>query len=428
MVSCDHGRANRQAFVARRAHANRLANRFLVRETALALRATLDFLKTEAGGGVALATSALVALILANSPWAHVYFDLINAPFTIRIGDFTEAMTVRDWVKDGLMAVFYFVVGLEIKQEVLKGELSSPRKLALPVSAAVGGMIGPALIYLAFNLHGGGGAANGWPTGVATDIAFALAALALVGRGLPESLRLFLLALAIADDIGAVGLIGVLFTGHVHPWALVGAALTLAALIGISEWRDAPFLFRVIGFTVLGAFTLKSGLSTSLAGVAAALTVPIGARRPAQEGVLKHFMESVHPYVAYGVLPLFAFTAAGVPLAGHALADLVSPVTLGVAAGLFIGKQAGVMGMVFLMIRSGWARRPTGASWLELYGVALLCGVGFTMSLYIAALAFPDEMADTHAQAVLGIGIGSLLSAAGGIAVLRTAASRRRRA
>jgi NhaA family Na+:H+ antiporter len=392
----------------------------------LALRATLDFLKTEAGGGAALAISALAALIIANSPWAHAYFDLINRPFAIQLGDYAQTLTLRDWVKDGLMAVFYFVVGLEIKQEVLKGELSSPRKLALPVGAALGGMLGPALVYLLINLRTGG-VLHGWPTGVATDIAFALAALALVGRGLPESLRLFLLALAIADDIGAVGLIGLLFTDHVHPWALVGAALTLAALIGISEWRDAPFLFRVIGFTVLGAFTLKSGVSTSIAGVAAALTVPIGARRPAQEGVLKHFMESVHPYVAFGVLPLFAFTAAGVPLAGHALADLMGPVTLGVAAGLFLGKQAGVMGAVFLMIRTGLARRPTGATWLELYGVALLCGVGFTMSLYIGALAFPVALADVHAQAVLGVAVGSLASAAAGVAVLRFAATRRKR-
>ena len=390
----------------------------------MALRATLDFLKTEAGGGVALATSALAALVLANSPWAHVYFDLINAPFTIRIGDFTEALTVRDWVKDGLMAVFYFVVGLEIKQEVLKGELSSPRKLALPVGAAVGGMIGPVAIYLALNA-GPGGSPQGWPTGVATDIAFALAALALVGRGLPESLRLFLLALAIADDIGAASLIAALFTGHIHPWALVGAALTLAALIGLSEWKEAPFLFRVIGFTVLGAFTLKSGVSTSLAGVAAALTVPIGARRPAQEGVLKHFMESVHPYVAFAILPLFAFTAAGVPLSGRAWADLVSPITLGVAAGLFLGKQAGVLGVSFVMIRAGLARRPTGASWIELWGVSLLCGIGFTMSLYIAALAFPGAVSQAHDQAILGVLIGSLISAGAGVGVLSVAARAR---
>jgi NhaA family Na+:H+ antiporter len=390
----------------------------------LALRATLDFLKTEAGGGAAIGISALAALALANSPLAPTYFHLIQTPFTIQIGAFTQTLALRDWVKDGLMAIFYFVVGLEIKQEVLKGELSSPRKLALPVGAALGGMIGPALVYLAIN-GWTGGAPQGWPTGVATDIAFALAALALVGRNLPESLRLFLLTLAIADDIGAVGLIATLFTGHIHPWALVGAGLTLAGLIGLSEWKEAPFLFRAIGFLVLGAFTLKSGINTSIAGVAAALTVPIGPRRPDQEGVLKHFMESVHPYVAFAILPLFAFTAAGVRFSGHTLTALLSPVTLGVAAGLFFGKQAGVLGASWLMIRTGLARRPTGASWLELYGVALLCGIGFTMSLYVGALAFPDENGLGRAEAVLGVLAGSLVSGIAGIAVLALASARR---
>jgi NhaA family Na+:H+ antiporter len=391
----------------------------------LALRATLDFLKTEAGGGAALAVSALAALVWANSPYAHLYFSLIDARFSIQIGAFAQTLALRDWISDGLMAVFFFVVGLEIKQEVLKGEFSSVRKLALPAGAALGALVGPALIYLAFNLAGGAGAPHGWPTGAATDIAFALAVLALVGRRLPESLRLFFLTVAIAGDIGAVALIAILFTGHIHPWALVGAALTLAALIGLSEWKEAPFLFRVTGFLVLGAFTLKSGVSTSLAGVAAALTVPIGPRRPDQEGVLKHFMESVHPYVAFAILPLFAFTAAGVPLAGRALADLVSPITLGVAAGLFLGKQAGVLGTAWLMIRTGLARRPTGASWLELWGVALLCGIGFSMSFYIGALAFPGQMSLARSEVSLGVMIGSLASGVAAIAVLGVAANRR---
>ena len=390
----------------------------------MALRATLDFLKTEAGGGAALGIGALTALVWANSPYAHLYFGLIDARFSIQIGAFDETLALRDWISDGLMAVFFFVVGLEIKQEVLKGELSSPRKFALSACAAFGGLLGPALIYWGFNIWTGG-APHGWPTGAATDIAFALAALALVGRRLPESLRLFFLTTAIAGDIGAVALIAVLFTSHIHPWPLVGAALTLAALIGLSEWKEAPFLFRVIGFLVLGAFTLKSGLSTSLAGVSAALTVPIGARRPDQEGVLKHFMESVHPYVAFAVLPLFAFAAAGVPLAGHALADLLSPITLGVATGLFLGKPAGVLGAAWLMIRTGLARRPTGASWLELWGVALLCGIGFSMSFYIGALAFPNERGLARSEVSLGVMIGSLFSGVAAFGVLTVAARRR---
>ena len=396
----------------------------------MALRPTLDFLKTEAAGGAALVGAALVALVLANSPWAHDYFDLIGTPVTIQLGGFDETLSVRDWTKDGLMALFFFVVGLEIKQEVLKGELSSPRKLALPVVAALGGMIAPALVYLAMNAGGAGalgsGAPQGWPVAIATDIAFALAALALAGRGLPESLRLFLLALAIADDLGAVGLIAVLFTGHIHLAALLGAGLTLAGLILLSEWKDAPLLLRAIGFLVLGVFTLKSGINTSLAGVAAALTVPIGPRRPGQEPVLRNFMQSLHPYVAFGVLPLFAFTAAGVSLTDLPLSGLWAPAPLGIAAGLFLGKQAGVMATVWIAIRTGLARRPTGATWLELYGVALLCGVGFTMSLFISALAFAADAPLVQHQAVLGVIAGSVASTLAGVAVLAAAARRRR--
>ncbi len=391
----------------------------------MALRPTLDFLKTEAGGGAALALAALAGFVLANSPWAHAYFSAVGADFTIQLGGFSETLTIKAWIKDGLMAVFFFVVGLEIKQEVLKGELSSPRKLALPVAAAIGGMLAPALVYLAFNL-GAGGARHGWPIPTATDIAFALAALALVGRGLPQSLRIFLLAMAIADDLGAVALIGVLFTSQIHIWPLAGAAVTLIGLVALSEWKDAPFLLRAVGFLVLGAFTLKSGINTSLAGVAAALTVPIGPRRPGQEAVLKHFMRSLHPYVAYGVLPLFALTTAGVSLAGVSPRDLLGPVPLGIAAALLLGKQTGVLAAIWIAIRSGVARRPTGATWLELYGVATLCGIGFTLSLFLAALAFPGE-GPISTQAALGVVAGSLLSAGLGAGVLAIAAARRRR-
>jgi NhaA family Na+:H+ antiporter len=390
----------------------------------------LDFLKTEAAGGAVLIGAAMVALILANSPWAHDYFGLINTPITIQIGGFSETLTVENWTKDGLMALFFFVVGLEIKQELLKGELSSPRKLALPATAALGGMIVPALVYLAMNLgHGWGGAAgepHGWPVATATDIAFALAALGLVGRGLPESLRLFLLTLAIADDIGAVVLIAVLFTSHIHFAALLGAGLALAGLVLLSEWSEAPLLLRAIGFLILGGFTLKSGISTSLAGVAAAFTVPVGPRRPGQEPVLRNFMQSLHPYVAYGVLPLFAFTTAGVSLENVSAEALLQPAPLGIAAALFLGKQAGVMGAAFLAIRTGLARRPTGATWLELYGVSLLCGIGFTMSLFMAALAFPPGSVVTREQAVIGVVAGSVGSAAAGMAVIGLVARRRR--
>ncbi len=232
--------------------------------------------------------------------------------------------------------------------------------------------------------------------------------------------------MAIADDLGAVALIGVLFTSQIHIWPLAGAAVTLIGLVALSEWKDAPFLLRAVGFLVLGAFTLKSGINTSLAGVAAALTVPIGPRRPGQEAVLKHFMRSLHPYVAYGVLPLFALTTAGVSLAGVSPRDLLGPVPLGIAAALLLGKQTGVLAAIWIAIRSGVARRPTGATWLELYGVATLCGIGFTLSLFLAALAFPGE-GPISTQAALGVVAGSLLSAGLGAGVLAIAAARRRR-
>jgi len=392
----------------------------------LALRQTLNFLKTEAGGGALLIAAALVGFALANSPLAQAYFDVINADFTIQLGGFIETLTVEGWIKQGLMAVFFFVIGLEIKQEVIKGELSSPRKLALPVAAALGGMLVPALVYLALNL-GPGGAPQGWAIPTATDIAFALAALALIGRGLPQSLRIFLLAMAIADDLGAVALIGVLFTQHIHAWPLAGAALTLIGLVALSEWREAPLLFRVAGYLVLGAFTLKSGVNTSLAGVAGALTVPIRSGRPGQEAVLGRFLRSLHPYVAYGVLPLFALTTAGVSLGGLTPARMLTPIPLGLIAALVLGKQAGVIGAVWIAIRSGLARKPTGATWLELYGVAALCGVGFTVSLFITALALDTGPRSPQSEAVLAVIIGSLIAATWGGAVLAAAAARRRR-
>jgi len=395
------------------------------RVSVLALRQTLNFLKTEAGGGALLAITAVIGFCLANSPWSHLYQSAINADFTIKLGGFSETLTLQGWVRDGLMAVFFFVVGLEIKQEVLKGELSSPRKLVLPLAAALGGMIAPALVYLIFNL-GPGGAPQGWPVPTATDIAFALAALALVGRGLPQSLRIFLLAMAIADDLGAVGLIAILFTHQIHAWPLAGAALTLVGLVALSEWRDAPLLFRLAGYLVLGAFTLKSGVNTSLAGVAGALTVPIGSRRPGQEAILARYLRGLHPYVAYGVLPLFALTSTGISLANLRAGQIFEPAPLGVMVALILGKQLGVIGAVWIAIRSGLARRPTGASWLELYGVSLLCGVGFTLSLFMTGLAFAAGSAGPQSQISLGVMIGSVISAVLGCSVLALAAARRR--
>ncbi|MDP3852618.1 Na+/H+ antiporter NhaA [Phenylobacterium sp.] len=390
----------------------------------MARKFTLEFLRTEAASGVILASAALLAILLANSPWSEGYFSFIGHPITIQIGAFHETKPVLKWIKDGLMAIFFFVVGLEIKYELLRGELSNPRRLALPVLAAIGGMAAPAAIYLALNL-GAGGAPQGWPTPVATDIAFALAALAVVGPRLPPALRVFLLTLAIADDLGAVALIAILFTAKVNLYALGGAAAAVALMALMSRWKTAPYLFYAACFALAWAFTLKSGVNTSLAGVAAAMTIPIDPRKPGHEGPLKHFMESMHPYVAFLILPLFAFAAAGFSFKGLSLDALFGPVPLGIALGLFVGKQIGVFGIGALAIGLKIARRPTGTKWLELYGVSLLCGVGFTMSLFIGGLAFDAGDMAAQTQVRIGVVVGSLLSVLVGMAVLGVAQGRR---
>jgi len=389
----------------------------------MSTRTTLEFLKTESGSGLLLAAAAAVAIGWANSPAADSYLALVNHPVTIQVGGFSETMSLAKWVKNGLMAIFFFVVGLEIKYEILRGELSNPRRLALPVLAALGGVLVPALVYLGLNA-GPGGQLLGWPVPTATDIAFALAALSVAGPRLPPSLRIFLLTLAIADDLVAVALIGILYTDQVRPWMMTGALIGLAAMAAMSRWKRAPYFFYAVAFALVWAFTLKSGINTSLAGVAAAMTIPVEPRRAGAPGVLHEFMHGLHPYVAFLVLPVFAFVAAGFSLADQGLDALFSPVALGVALGLFLGKQAGVFGAAALAIGLKLARRPTGARWLELYGVSVLCGVGFTMSLFIGALAF-DAAPSSQEEARLGVVAGSILSTLVGAAALAWAQARR---
>lgn len=383
-------------------------------------RATTHFLKTETGAGSILAVCAIVALLLANSPLSGLYFGFLETKGTLTVGGWTETHSVLEWIKEGLMAIFFFVVGLEIKQEVLKGELSNPRKLALPVLAAVGGMVAPALIYLALNQMPGGDH-RGWSVPVATDIAFALAALAAVGKFLPPSLRVFLLTLAIVDDLGAVVIIAAVYSGQPDLASLGGAAIGLAAMTALGFWRKAPLLFWAVGFLVVWAFFLRSGVSTSLAGVFAAMTVPPRARKDGEEGLLKYMMEALHPWVAYAILPLFAFAAAGMDLRGSAASPFAPP-ALGVIVGLLLGKAIGVFGASVLAVKSGLAQRPDGASWVELFGVSILCGVGFTMSLFIASLAIPAADA-VFAEVKMGVLIGSVLSIAVGCAVLAQSAN-----
>ncbi len=392
----------------------------------MSTRSTVEFLKTETGAGLLLAFAAALAIAWANSPWTDTYAAFIGHPVTVQVGPFLETMSVLGWVKTGLMPIFFFVVGLEIKHEILRGELSNPRRLALPLLAGLGGVVVPAAIYLALNA-GPDGAPQGWPTPVATDIAFALAALAVVGPRLPPALRIFLLTLAIADDLAAVALIAVVFSHDLRPWMLGGALSTLLVMLAMGRWRGAPYVFYALGGLLLWGFMLKSGVNTSLAGVAAAFAIPLEPKRPGQPGVLQETMEALHPYVAFVILPLFAFTAAGFSLRGLSSQEAAAPIALGVALALFLGKQIGVFGAAALVIGLKLARRPTGAKWLELYGVSVLCGIGFTMSLYIGALAFPEDGALTQAQVRLGVIGGSLASTVYGMAILAWAQARRPR-
>ncbi|HEY8616642.1 Na+/H+ antiporter NhaA [Phenylobacterium sp.] len=393
----------------------------------MSTRARLAFLRTETGAGLLLAAVALFATAWANSPWADSYARLIAHPVTVQFGPFSETMSFARWIKTALMPVFFFVLGLQVKNEAVRGELSNPRRLALPLLAAAGGVLAPALIYLAINA-GEGGVAQGWPTAAATDIAAALAVLTIAGRRLPPTLRVLLLTVTLVELVVAIGLAAVLFAGDLRPWMIGGAAATLALLAGMGRWRTAPYVFWTVGFVLLWGFTLKAGIDTAAAGLAAAFCVPLRPKRQGGQGVLDELIAALHPYVAYFVLPLFVLTAAGFSFADLPAETPTAPVALGVGLSLLLGKQLGVFGASALAIGLKLARRPTGAKWLELYGVAVLCGVGFTMSLYLGELAFPatDELA--QAKVRVGVLAGSLASALLGWAVLAWSNARRREA
>jgi len=392
----------------------------------VARKITLDFLKTEAASGAVLGLAALAALIVANSPLSGAYFAWLKSEHVLQVGPLLLELSISEWIKEGLMAVFFLVVGLEIKYEILRGELSDPRKLATPVLAALGGMMAPALVYLAVS-GATGGPHGGWPIPLATDIAFALAVFAVAARNLPSSLRVFLLTLAIVDDLGAIALIAMLFSSGVVWQPLVWVVGLLLAGGVFARFSKIPAPFWVLGFGLIWYLTVLSGLSTSLTAVAFAAIVPVNDRRCDGQSPLQEAMHDLHPYVAYLVLPLFAFAKAGVSFAGLSLEQAFAPLVLGVAMGLFIGKQLGVLGAAWLASALKIGHRPTGATWLELYGVSLLCGVGFTMSLFIGVLAFPGAI-DSPQQVEVKLGVlgGSFLSAVAGAAVLAFAGRRRK--
>ena len=372
----------------------------------------------EAGAGLLLIAVATAAMILANSPLAEAYHALFHAAWSW--SPVPKLNTGHVWVNDGLMAIFFFVVGLEIKREILDGELASPAKRRLPVLAAIAGMGAPALVYLGIAgadpvLH------RGWAIPAATDIAFAVGVLALVGNRLPPSLRLFLLTVAIVDDLGAVIIIALFYTASIKFGWLAAAAAAVVVLIILNRMGVSRWLPYVVVAVALWFAVLHSGIHATIAGVVAALTIPLRLGRDGDSPLLR-MEHALVPWNAYLIVPLFGFANAGVSLAGNAGA-LLSGLPLGVAAGLFIGKQAGVFGAIWAAERLGLASRPAGATWGQLWGTALLCGIGFTMSLFIGALAFPASPTLVD-EAKLGVMIGSLASALAGFAVLRLSGRR----
>ncbi len=383
-------------------------------ESPNALAFITRFFAAESAGGLVLMAAALAALIVANSPLADSYFAALHAVFA--------GLSVSHWINDGLMAIFFMLVGLEIKREVLAGQLASWSQRALPGFAALGGMLVPALIYVAFN-WGRPDTIGGWAIPAATDIAFALGVLSLLGKRVPLSLKIFLSALAILDDLGAVLIIALFYTSDLSIPMLLAALGSIAVLVALNRLGVKKLLPYLIVGALLWFFMLQSGIHATLAGVALALCIPLGKPDEEARSPLLHLEEKLHPWVAFAVVPIFGFANAGVSLSGITADKLVDPVPLGVALGLLVGKQVGIFAMAALAIRAGLARLPDGSNWGQLYGVAALCGIGFTMSLFIGALAFPGapELVD---EVKVGVLIGSVLSAVLGVVVLRRFAPR----
>lgn len=386
------------------------------------LSAIREFLRHEAAGGIVLLAAAALAFILTNSPLADYYLQFFELHLSLKVGDLGLDKSFGHWINDGLMAIFFFLVGLEIKRELLEGELSSPRQAALPAIAAVGGMAAPALVYVLLN------AATpetlpGWAIPAATDIAFAMGVVSLLGNRVPESLKIFLLALAIIDDLGAILIIAIFYTADLSLLALGLASIGIAALI-VMNWLGVQ---RLAAYVLVGIYVwacvLQSGVHATLAGTVVGLCVPLKSSHGDERSLAKRCIHTLHPWVAFAIMPAFAFANAGVSLAGLSWQTIAAPVTLGVALGLFIGKQVGVMAAVALARITGIARLPEGAGWAATYGVAVLTGIGFTMSLFIGSLAFPG--AEHIVEMRLGVIGGSILSALSGLLVLAIVTRRR---
>ena len=377
-----------------------------------------DFLQKESAGGIILMFAAVAAVFAANSALEPYYRLLLSTPVEIRVGNLEVAKPLLLWINDGLMAVFFFLVGLELKRELIEGELSDRRNIILPGIGAIGGMLFPALIYVAFNAQDPV-ALKGWAIPAATDIAFALGILALLGSRIPISIKVFLTSLAIFDDVGAILIIAIFYTANISFEALGVVAVCLPILLlfnrrGITA--HSPYL--LVGL-IMWVATLKSGVHATLAGVLLAMFIPMRSKEDPERSPLKTLEHDLHNIVAFFVLPVFAFANAGLTLKSITMEQVLHGVPMGIAAGLFFGKQIGIFGLCWLTVKLRLAKLPTGMNWAGLYGTAALAGVGFTMSLFIGSLAFEETGVDLLFDERLGIILGSLASGLVGYTVLR---------
>jgi NhaA family Na+:H+ antiporter len=374
-----------------------------------------DFLRLESAGGLILVFAAILAIVLANSPLADLYAHVLNLKFTVMVENFGVSKPLILWINDGLMAIFFLLVGLELKREVVDGQLSSPDQIALPALAAIGGLAVPALIYWFINRDNPQGI-NGWAIPTATDIAFALAILSLLGSRVPASLKIFLTTIAIFDDLAAIIIIAVFYSADLSTSSLAMAAAGIATLFVLNRLGVQSLAAYLIVGIFIWLFVLKSGVHATLAGIVVAIFIPL--KGCEDHSPSRHLEHILHPWVAYGVLPIFAFANAGVSFAGVSSDAVLGTVSTGIVLGLFFGKQVGVFGMTALAVGLGFAKKPEGSSWAMLYGIALLCGVGFTMSLFIGSLAFEHGGFSQGAALRIGVISGSVASAFCGWLVL----------
>ena len=375
-----------------------------------------EFLRLESAGGMILVIAAILAVVLANSPLADIYTGILNLKLTITLENVGVSKPLLLWINDGLMAIFFLLIGLELKREVVEGQLSSPDQVVLPALAAFGGLVVPALIYWFINRDNPAGI-NGWAIPTATDIAFALAVLSILGSRVPASLKIFLTTIAIVDDLAAISIIAIFYSGDLSTSSLMAAGAGIAVLFVLNRMGVQSLAAYMITGIFIWFFVLQSGVHATLAGIIVAAFIPL--ERDNAQSPARHLEHTLHPWIAFAVLPIFAFANAGVSFAGIGADTLFGTVSVGIVLGLLVGKQVGVFGMTALAIGLGIAKKPEGTTWAMLYGVALISGIGFTMSMFIGGLAFEHGDFTQNAAVKIGVIVGSLSSALLGWLILR---------